>query len=497
MEEGEVKEASRRHVAWARDQFLAVALCHHRRCGRRSPARVLPHPVLVDVIGRELVMSPCKTVSVNVRVVKYSPVPTVVCVGVSFTLGVTWLRERQEDGSFQTCFEDGVLEMRSRGSDYDLVMKDWGTGLERVEWRGGGFFLSEVMRNDKWMLVEWKRQNESPSKKPEERLLLPVLGANVRGECRSVMAPQGVHFKWIAMLDGDDAIVSTLPLSGDHKLKETLWRVNLRETYNTSQFVPIAQIPGYTSNMNRQIEMMSNSRENGLIAAVCDQRYGYEGRNSCQLIRLRPNSKSRELLRGGRPKPFRIDSSHWLEAVSDDSNPSNVTLRLFSTEDLDNPIREFTYPDAAQVSCSNGFIVFLVRSKPFCHIDIVDALSGAWILRHPLPLDSDVIAYLDGHELPFDKIAAKLEIPELLRGGRPKPLRIDSSHWLEAVSDDSNPSNVTLRLFSTEDLDNPICDNKPFCHIDIVDALSGSWLFRHPLPLDRFVYASFDRHDFI
>ncbi|KAH3722569.1 hypothetical protein Pelo_18724 [Pelomyxa schiedti] len=323
MEERKVTEASRRHVAWARDQFLAVALSHHRRCGRRSAARVLPHPVLVDVIGRELVMSPCKTVSVDVRVVVYSPVPTAVCVGVSITL-------------------DGVLEMRSRGSDYDLVMKDWGTGLERVEWRGG-VFLCEVVRNDKWVLVEWQRQTESqldPNKKPEERLLLPVLGANVRGECRSVMAPQGVHFKWIAMLDGDDAIVSTLPLSWNHKLKETLWRVNLRETYNTSQFVPIAEIPGYTSNMNRQIEMMLNSREHGLIAAVCDQRYGYEGRNSCQLIRLRPNSKSRELLRGGRPKPFRVDSGHWLEAVSDDSNPSNVTLRLFSTEDLDNPIRD-------------------------------------------------------------------------------------------------------------------------------------------------------------
>ncbi|KAH3765399.1 hypothetical protein Pelo_2735 [Pelomyxa schiedti] len=373
---------------WARDQFVALALSHHPRCGCSSPARVLPQPVLVDEIGRELVMSVERTVSIGMRVLSDLATPW-LCVSLSVTLGVVWLREfrclikGESSSEFLACFDDCVMELRreERG-DAVVVRTEWNSGLQHIEWTG--ICISrELRRNDKWMFLGITAGTEFVT------LLWPV-GVNIRGSCHNIASPKGISLRWIAMLEGDEALVSTLPQNGGPKRKEELWCVNLREAYQTSLFLPNATMPGYTTNRKRQIEIVLKSRKHGLIAAVCDQRTEYRSKNPnfCELRSIRPNSNVRRLLQGDKPTLLKIDASHFLERGTEGGHE---TIKLFSTDDLATPIRRFRCRQDTQVRCSNGFIAFQTHSR----VDLYDALSGTWMLRHPFPSDRCVRMSLD------------------------------------------------------------------------------------------------------
>ncbi|KAH3746012.1 hypothetical protein Pelo_12584 [Pelomyxa schiedti] len=401
----------REHVAWARDQFVALALSHHRRCGMFSPARVLPPPVLVDAIGRQWVMRVSRTVAIGVKVAH--PMAQIgslkfLCVGVSCTVGVTWLRRVECPPSTNVVagFEDCVL-LWERGTLATMYWPSLDYREEHVDrstmcgYAGGGYgnLPWRVLRNDKWLLMYqrvayfmWKSSGEHRAV-----WLWPLAGANICGPCHTITSSQQQkRARWIELLEGDRAVLSVQPVGYDYKFKQELWLVDLNDAYQLSEFVPVETVPGFAANRSRQIQATFSSSKNSLIAAVCDKRQDLPG--YCELKSMTP--KSRKLLKGNMYKPLKIDARHFLEGATEAGGTYNGTLKLFSTEDLTNPTRIFHYDDTAQVRCSNGFIAFKVDTDTGDYtIDLCDTIYGTWLLRHQVHPDPShgehVYVYLD------------------------------------------------------------------------------------------------------
>ncbi|KAH3760163.1 hypothetical protein Pelo_8010 [Pelomyxa schiedti] len=69
----------------------------------------------------------------------------------------------------------------------------------------------------------------------------------------------------------------------------------------------------------------------------------------------------------------KVDGNHFAEHDKDKG-----TLSVFSTDDFDQPVRIFHLN--RMYCCENGFIVFWYER----HLDLVDAVTGTWLLRQPL-----------------------------------------------------------------------------------------------------------------
>ncbi|KAH3731562.1 hypothetical protein Pelo_17605 [Pelomyxa schiedti] len=332
--------AAPEHILRACDQLVVLLLgLVAPRCAARSAAATLTHPIIIHEIGARYVMHVDRRIAIGGRglvvVGEDDEEETpgwrgswldVVFVGISLTLGVVerWARGRVDDDAY--CFAP------LRG------FKGWvGKGRLVVQRRGAG---------DAWALLNFETM----------RVELDALGG------RETYWSGG---KWVVSLSrGKPMIIFPKSGLGSEACPATL--LHKTRTYLTSRLVLTNSF--YTGGY---ISALYQSKQHGLIAQVMHLWWSSNQPplNSFSFVSL----QSHKVLYRSQPgQIYKLDNTHFAEIGT-----NYETLSVYSIDDFDHPVRVFLAP--ARFSCENGFILIEETS----HIDLVDAVTGKWLLRQP------------------------------------------------------------------------------------------------------------------
>ncbi|KAH3742944.1 hypothetical protein Pelo_15647 [Pelomyxa schiedti] len=363
------------HLTLARDQLFAlltgVAIPH---CGTRSPARLLPAPVLVEEIGAKLVMhverrvvirGMCRPRSADSEV--YTKI--VVFAAISLTYGVVkmWSWSSNEELSnvrfLETagiCWVGNGCAVVQGSSDYALAIANLRTNevMDVAETPGfsvaSGFHCSNCR---KWMVLY---NNE----KSIVILLLSGLN-NSEGEDGDCVNHQEISrvvetertVMWVDMIGENVAALVTIECCDVE-----VWCIDLEVSFVSEKLAVTGKFQGFPT---MEEKMVFHSKKHKVIVAT--QQLNQRG---CQW-RLMSLQLPKVLHQSGNPL-YKVDHTHFAE-----HDKSRGTLSVFSTDDFDNPVRVFLLH--GEFRLGNGFIVFWEEG----YIDLVDTVTGAWLLCQP------------------------------------------------------------------------------------------------------------------
>ncbi|KAH3742950.1 hypothetical protein Pelo_15653 [Pelomyxa schiedti] len=388
--------ASPHHALWARDQLAALLACVAvPRCGARSPASLVPHHVLACDIGQRFALHVSSTAVVcgyNLVSAAYDAAPQsggagagagavdtrreeavpsdptgVVCVGVSMTLGVVgcrgwggvqrplsvlaWMGVCRCDLYVGNSHVADVVDLAEMTAVEEVVD---GIGV------GDGPGLLQVCRGAKWAVI-YHLFGEGAG-----RIAVRPLGLR-DGANRAVDVGRGVVcVEWVDMINANEAALSTRT-GGQYDAKFHILCVDLEKSYQSGQLVVTDSFQGFRS----LTHMVFQSKGHGLIVVLNERNKSNDGSWVVELRSLRPL----KVLHTCSDFLFhKVDNTHFAEEDS-----SRHTLSVFSTDDFETPVRIFTLN--GKFKCGNGFIAFTQREER-C-FDLVDAVTGSWLLRLP------------------------------------------------------------------------------------------------------------------
>ncbi|KAH3722866.1 hypothetical protein Pelo_18428 [Pelomyxa schiedti] len=376
--------ASPRHVLWARDQLAALLACAAvPRCGAGSPASLVPHHVLACDVGQRFVTHVARTSAIcgsnlvsadDVVVVGggvagattgcryYTDVPTdgpfdVVCVGVSLTLGVVecrgWTRIQS---SVSMCAWMGVIDVLGIGGRSNIEVVDH-VGMtfaeEEVVGFGNLWGYIRICRGTKWaVLYTFDHVG---------RVAVRPLG--LHDGVNRVVDVRG-HVEWVDMIHDDEAALLIRIVDLSSTAKFTILCVDLEKSYQSGQLVVTDSFPGFGS-LQR---MVFHSKGHKLIVPMIERR------NKSHVFELRSLRTLKVLHTCSDLLFHKVDNTHFAE-----EDRTNRTLSVFSTDDFETPVCIFAIN--GKFKCGNGFIA-LVQQEEGC-VDLVDAVTGTWLLRQP------------------------------------------------------------------------------------------------------------------
>ncbi|KAH3732304.1 hypothetical protein Pelo_16868 [Pelomyxa schiedti] len=388
--------ASPRSVLWARDQLAALLACAAvPRCGARSPASLVPHHVLACDVGQRFVTHVARTATVcGDNLVSASsanandrgagacggaaarsgeaPPPDaslgVVCVGVSITLGVVecrgWARIQCPMSVYAWVGVCGSLPVGAK-SDISVVdPAEMAVVGEVVDGMGigphGDAFL-QICKGSKWAVLYNLFGHGDGG-----RIAVRPLGLNAANRVVDVRG----CIEWGDMVADNEAALLTRigdqsPVASSAKFQVLC--VDLEKSYQSGQLAVTDSFDG--SDSLRRMAFRSKSHK---LIVPTKERRNNDGSWVLGLMSLRPlkvlRTCSSDLLF------HKVDSTHFAE-----EDRTNRTLSVFSTDDFETPVCIFALD--GKFKCGNGFIA-LVHPDEGC-VDLVDAVTGTWLLRQP------------------------------------------------------------------------------------------------------------------
>ncbi|KAH3742955.1 hypothetical protein Pelo_15658 [Pelomyxa schiedti] len=375
------------HALWARDQLAALLACLAvPRCGARSPASLVPHHVLacdvgqrfVTHVGRVLVMGAEHMIPGCVYVTSSGHVYSrmqIVVVGISPTLGVVDLcgwRHNADDVRLPYMWIGGGCAVHTNKHVAELVdLAEVRVVEEEVIGGDDVWRFPRVHRSRNWVVMYPAVHGGRIAVWPVLELQPPALSGWVHSKV--VVTVEG-QTQWLDIIDDQVVLVTRTP-SGNFQVL----CVDLAKTYGSGQLVVADSFNGSKGFE----EMVFTSKQHKLIVAMCGRNKSKKSKDGggylLELRSLRPL----KVLHTCPDKCVlhKVDCTHFAEA-----DRPNKTLSVFSTDDFETPVRVF--PLNGHFQCGNGFIVFTQQEEGY--FDIVDAVTGTWLLRQPfLPNNPD------------------------------------------------------------------------------------------------------------
>ncbi|KAH3743553.1 hypothetical protein Pelo_15059 [Pelomyxa schiedti] len=365
------------HILRARDQLAALLHGLVERCGAHSAVAGLAKSTVTDEIGahwvlhvdRRVVVSGCNLVPQVGRdggrgvgenhyygksCMGYVDL---VCIGVSLTLGVVDLWGRANVDQSWLAFDAGWV---GHGRLLTLSgLLNFMTGTMEAAF---SLNADAAVKGRKWVVMI------SPFSWVRSIIVCPVLEVGRR------------VYSVLAMLDGDEAVVTVDGDLGDSEL----WCVDLNQSYESGKLVrtdsgiaiPVTSYDCVVPYIFRKKQGQKVIVEGANLGPCTVPRYALELPSA-----LKSRPPPRALLR-------RDDSQRLLWQVDNDhfaakENNNHQELKIFSTDDCETPLRVFPVLNWRLFDCGNGFIVF--QEYECSCIDLVDAVTGTWILRQPTP----------------------------------------------------------------------------------------------------------------
>ncbi|KAH3742957.1 hypothetical protein Pelo_15660 [Pelomyxa schiedti] len=368
------------HALWARDQLAALLACLAvPRCGARSPASLVPHHVLASDIGARFVTH-VGTVLVMERMIPGCVYATasgvqILVVGISPTLGVVdvsgWCRNA-DYLVLPHMWIGGGCAVHTRRNVAELVdLAEMRVVEEEVigddVWRFPG-----VHRSRNWVVMYPQVYGGRIAVWPLLELQPHALSGWVHSKV--VVTVEG-RTQWVDIIDDQVVLVTRNPSGNCQVLC-----VDLEKSYESGQLVVADSFHGYKG----LEDMVFTSKEYKLIVAMRGGRKRKKsegGIQPCRALELR-SLRPLKVLHTCPDKCFlrKVDGTHFAEA-----DGINKTLSVYSTDDFETPARIF--PLNGKFECGNGFIALIQDEGYF---DIVDAVTGTWLLRQPfLPNNPD------------------------------------------------------------------------------------------------------------
>ncbi|KAH3731430.1 hypothetical protein Pelo_17739 [Pelomyxa schiedti] len=349
-----------RHVIRAREQIVALFTCLVPHCGRRSPASVLPAPIIADEIGakwvvhvdRWIVLSGdglfvpplgSSTVSSDLRILDF------VFVGVSPTLGVVDIHayrrsrfvsdeihlkpEGMIGGRLAVALIDGKIAVANMVTHEVIDVAD-DPGLM-------GMWSFNVSKGRKWVVI-WEHV--------QSIVVMPAVNA---GRPMGKTVDVGKRTAWVDMISDGEAAVMTMEDGGGHMLD--MWCVDLKGSFESGHVVVTGRFNGFDTvgRVN-----FFHSKEHTVIMSFPHVDGHTQWKSPFPNLRVLHHSLFQHEI-------FKVDDTHFAG-----EDRANNTLSVFSTDDFHHPIR--TLPLHGNFLCGNGFIVFWHESS----FDIVDGASG-------------------------------------------------------------------------------------------------------------------------
>ncbi|KAH3732849.1 hypothetical protein Pelo_16328 [Pelomyxa schiedti] len=379
------------HVAWALDQLVALGVGSFvYRCGATSPSRLLPRDLLRHEIARPWVMSPrtrvaVKLVSGGEGGASSSSSPS--SAGWSLTMAMHHYQMCVNVGVSHT---GGVVDVWTACIPMHIRVRGWlGRGVAVLEDDGVGQWWATYFVDDdvlSWSLGPparlWKFKRGARwavmyGKWPIGSTRIVLWPASVSEEATAtVPVPECKTLMWLDFVDDDeDEAVVVVQEPNKHEV----WRVDLRASYNTSQFVVRHRYRGYFDHHNvRRMVLLSDG---GKVLMVSSKSGG-----SYMLRTLEP----REAVHECHDRTYKVDSRHFAEF-----DGSADEVRVFSTGgDLGTPCRVFPTNTGSSFKCGCGCVAFWEEEG---HLDLCDGVTGCWLLRQPLlpnyPVSFDLRAF--------------------------------------------------------------------------------------------------------
>ncbi|KAH3760448.1 calmodulin-dependent protein kinase [Pelomyxa schiedti] len=286
----------------------------------------------------------------------------ILFVGLSQTLGVVerwmWSRSRDQLHSivnhqllFGACVGNGgVVDITARHLTFTNLRTGAVRYLGKIHQLSGKAVLQQVWQGRKWMVLLYNSLGYI--------VILRISGGLESGCCGigkedvSVVDVGTKGFQ-LHLITEDEAAV--IIVSG------TVLYVDLKASFETHRLVvthTVSVLSAFTFHI-------FHSKKYGLLS------YTPSGCDSSEHLQWTLQSlQSLKVLHMSEGFVYKVDHTHFAEK-------SKGTLSIFSTDHFDHPLRVFQLSELFH--CENGFVVFHCDAR----IDLVDAVTGTWLLCQP------------------------------------------------------------------------------------------------------------------